>query len=136
MPSQLASVPPISCSSTTDGPSPASSKWMLMPLASIQGTGFSSRRGGAHRGMGAGKIQHEVMPSPVAAAQASDIMQATAGVGRASYDGIDAQDRRALPPDPAVLSRGGLLGGAGPRGRQISGVDAATRARADGRARH
>src|SRR5262245_44985153 len=77
MPSQLASVPPISCSSTTDGPSPASSKWMLMPLASIQGTGFSSRRGGAHRGRGAGKIQHEVMPSPVAAAQASDIMHAT-----------------------------------------------------------
>jgi hypothetical protein len=35
---------------------------MLMPLTSIQGTGFSSRRGAAHRGMGAGKIQHEVVP--------------------------------------------------------------------------
>src|SRR5262249_25479009 len=38
MPSQLSSVPPISCNSTTDGPCPASSKWMLMPLASIQAT--------------------------------------------------------------------------------------------------
>src|SRR5688500_3440182 len=57
MPSQLSSVPPISCRSTTEGPCPASSKRMLMPFASIQRTGYLLAR--RDRGMDACKIQHE-----------------------------------------------------------------------------
>src|SRR5262249_35837225 len=72
MPSQLSSVPPISCNSTTDGPCPASSKWMLMPLASIQGTvvlpplcrAKRNERWQTSTRAGEGTAPEEMMPPP------------------------------------------------------------------------
>src|SRR5262245_36531041 len=72
MPSQLSSVPPISCNSTTDGPCPASSKSMLMPLASIQSRVVLPRSCRAQRhgrlqnstGAGDGSVSEARMASP------------------------------------------------------------------------
>src|SRR5258705_8522635 len=142
MPSQLSSVPPISCSSTTAGPCPASSKWMLMPLASIQGTAVLPSCA-AHRGMGACKIQHETMPEifAVLVCEGGRSRSPCAGVwhnrsvgrsvvlddarlrghddcGVGTYDGFTAPHRRSLPSHSAVLPGGGLRGGEGPGHRE------------------
>src|SRR5262249_1624145 len=72
MPSQLSSVPPISCNSTTDGPCPASSKWMLMPSASSEGRaarlllwrGEGQERWKNPTGGGGGSAREAMMASP------------------------------------------------------------------------
>src|SRR5262249_7440105 len=82
MPSQLSSVPPISCNSTTDGPCPASSKWMLMPLASIRGCAFPRFWAGE---WGRGRLKNQ-----------------TGGGGGGARGGMRASPRRFAFPSPPI----------------------------------